>query len=138
MPVYKYLCKSCGLEFDKLVSVSDAKKESDCISCSGKANKMITSANFNFKSKQEQGSTGIHDIDYPNVDKAVGRSAETKWIDFRDRREVADQARDAYNAKYLGKIAVDSHTDEYYKVSDSKVKYRREVANELSDALSHS
>lgn len=35
MPLYEYRCHTCGYEFDKMVSFSDAAKSPVCPQCSG-------------------------------------------------------------------------------------------------------
>ena len=138
MPVYKYECGKCGLEFDKLVSRSEGNAEVGCINCDAPAEKIVGKTNFSFSSTRKQGDTGVHDIDYPVLDKAVGRSAEKRWVKFEDRRAAEDRARADYESPYLGKIPIGDHTDGYYKVPDKRIEERREAAAELHEAWSGS
>lgn len=36
MPLYEYKCKSCGHEFEKLVSISKAAEPQECPTCGSK------------------------------------------------------------------------------------------------------
>lgn len=135
MPVYKYECSGCGLEFDRLVSSSEGSEKTSCVNCEEEATKIVAKASFNFSSSRAQGETGVHDIDYPVVDKAVGRSAEKRWIKFEERRKAEDHARSDYDSPYLGKVPIGDHTDGYYRVPQERLEVRREAAKELHEAL---
>lgn len=39
------------------------------------------------------GNSGVHDLDYPVLDKAVGRSANRKWKEYDARKKARDEAR---------------------------------------------
>lgn len=135
MPVYKYECEECGFVFEKLISSSENSETYSCLSCDSTAHKILGKANFNFKSNRKQGNTGVHDIDYPGIDKAVGRSAEDRWGHFYERRKAEDKARESYGTQYLGKVPLGPHTDGYYQVSNEKLEERRHAAKELHEAL---
>jgi putative FmdB family regulatory protein len=136
MPVFRYECSKCGLQFDRLTSKVGGEPEVPCLNCNEASKKLISKVSFNYNSTRPQGDTGVHDVDYPVVDKAVGRSAETRWLRFKERRNVEDTARKTYGTEYLGKVHIDEKTDEYYKVPKEKIEYRRDVAKELHEVLS--
>jgi putative FmdB family regulatory protein len=135
MPVYRYECRKCNLSFDKLVIQSN-QSSTTCENCGDTAEKIVARTNMSFKSTRPQGETGIHDVDYPVVDKAVGRSAETRWQGFNARKETEAKAREAYDTKSLGKFPVSDDTDEYYKVAAKRIEYRRNVINEYGKIVS--
>ena len=135
MPVFRYECKKCGVTFNKLVASATNSQATGCTACGAIANKIVTASNFAFHSDRPQGETGVHDIDYPVIDKAVGRSAETRWTDFKDRRDFEDGARKQYGTEYLGKFPVGPHEDQYYKVNDTRLNERREVIREGEQVL---
>jgi len=138
MPVYKFACGECDLEFDRLISREESKGPISCINCGSDAKKIIGNVNFNFSSTRKQGETGVHDIDYPVIDKAVGRSSEKRWGNFEERRSAEDSARSNLDTAYLGKVPIGAHTDGYYKVSEERLDVRREAAKDLDQALSGS
>ena len=48
MPVYEYLCESCGLQFELRQKFSDAPI-TECRECGGQVKKMISQAGFALK-----------------------------------------------------------------------------------------
>jgi putative FmdB family regulatory protein len=133
MPVFKYECSACGLVFDKLTPTLGGESEVSCLSCQGPAPKVITGSNFNFGSKAT-GPTGVHDVDYPNIDKAVGRSSEDRWTVYNTRKDFVKDTRKDFNQTQLGKIPIgNSINADYYPVSDQKLQTRKEVVNEYKE-----
>jgi putative FmdB family regulatory protein len=55
MPLYEFKCKDCGLNFDKLVSLSEASKKQVCPHCGGKNTKKQLSV---FAAKSSSSSLG--------------------------------------------------------------------------------
>lgn len=41
----------------------------------------------------KKGNSGFHDLDYPSLDKAIGRSANRKWKEYGVRKAVRDKVR---------------------------------------------
>lgn len=105
MPTYEYFCRSCESEFEELLIQSDEiKKYSEwhpCPSCGNKADRMkVSIMNFAFKAPAGQtsgsgvhGQSGVHDLDYPSIDKAVGRSAAKRWKGVKERKAERDKIR---------------------------------------------
>lgn len=105
MPTYEYFCQSCKSLFEEiLIDPSDVKQFSDwypCNKCHEMAARVpISVTNFSFKepARPVQGSgvhgqSGSHDLDYPTLDKAIGRSSEKKWAEFNRRKAERDQIR---------------------------------------------
>jgi hypothetical protein len=70
-----------------LISSDDIKKyskEHPCKKCGKLVFRIPSAVNFKFEGKGESDpthrkSSGAHDLDYPSLDKAVGRSANRKW-----------------------------------------------------------
>jgi len=95
MPVYEYFCDHCNVKFEELLTQrEEVEKYSDfcpCPECSELSPRIPSAANFNFRGTP--GSSGSHDLDYPVLDKAVGRSAERRWKEFSSRKKKRDQAR---------------------------------------------
>ena len=62
MPIYEYVCKKCGNEFEQMQKVSDppAKK---CPSCGGGVEKKLSLSSFQLK------GTGWYATDYAKKDK---------------------------------------------------------------------
>lgn len=104
MPRYEYKCLSCNVEFEELLilkeDVDKYSKFHPCPNCNQRADRIVSSFAFNFKapSGQTQGSgvhgnSGVHDLDYPTLDKAVGRSAAQKWSDYDSSQAERNKIR---------------------------------------------
>lgn len=93
MPIYEFECGACGLQFEKLKSMSRSDEPQPCVDCGAETRKLVSVANHAFAHKVVGGprpqNTGVHAIDY-NVDQVIGRDAEQKWkvIGERDKRKT--------------------------------------------------
>jgi putative FmdB family regulatory protein len=140
MPAYEYFCKKCEIEFEELlVQQDEIHKYSEwhpCPGCHDRANRIISSTNFTFKipGGQTQGSgvhgqSGVHDLDYPTVDKAVGRSASKKWEYYNARKAARDKVR-----RELGTNAVKQIDDTITAVDSKTAKLREQGLKTLRKA----
>lgn len=106
-------------------------KSHPCKLC-GRASARVPSAtNFQFKGVADgdptrQGNSGSHDLDYPSLDKAIGRSANRKWKEYDAKKAVRDQAR-----KQFGTNAVSVGPDGSIAPADQKTLESREKALKL-------
>ena len=119
MPVYEYRCSPCESEFEELLTqLDDVKKYAKfhpCPSCGGQADRLgISITNFKFAGGVRgesgvHGNSGVHDLDYPSLDKAVGRSSEKKWARINaqsvEREKVRREAGTNALSKIDGKVA---------------------------------
>lgn len=117
MPTYEYRCPVCEIEFEELLISSDEVREfAKAHPCpndkSHSCPRIMSPTNFAFKGvsygdprnrnpETTKGSTGVHDLDYPSLDKVIGRSATRKWKEFGARKAARDKAR-----KELGTTAI--------------------------------
>jgi len=113
MPAYEYKCEPCNAQFEEILTQSeDVKKYSDwhpCPNCNGRAARIVSAANFKFAggvrgTSGVHGQSGVHDLDYPQLDKAVGRSAEKKWQVYNQRAAEREKIRKETGA---GALAVE-------------------------------
>jgi hypothetical protein len=105
MPVYEYVCEKCEILFESLLILrSDVERFKDyhpCVSCKESSKRVgLSVTNFSFKAPPGRtqgngvhGQTGVHDLDYPNIDKAVGRSSNKKWSVFDEVKRERDKVR---------------------------------------------
>lgn len=105
MPTFEFTCDDCNVEFDELFilqnEISQFSHFFPCPTCGKDARRAgVSLINFSFKAPagQTQGSgvhgqSGVHDLDYPKVDQAVGRSADKKWEHLNDRKKKRDKVR---------------------------------------------
>lgn len=95
-PTFEYLCEDCKIVFEETLIDPDEVKEyascHPCKNCSSIAKRVAISL-VNFQFKGTPGHSGSHDLDYPTLDKAVGRSSASKWEDINRRKEAADKVR---------------------------------------------
>jgi putative FmdB family regulatory protein len=133
MPIFKYTCKNCNLSFDKLLPKIGGEPQTECINCGKMADKQVSVSNFEFSGKT--GNSGVHDLDYPGIDKAVGRSAEKRWTAMKDRQKVAVSAIDEYKTNKLAKVPVaeDEHT--YIGLNKNGVESREKSFKTYHNAL---
>lgn len=127
MPVYEYFCDHCNVKFEELLTQrEEIKKYVDfcpCPECAELSPRIPSAVNFTFKGTP--GSSGSHDLDYPVLDKAVGRSAERRWKKFATRKKERDQAR-----QNLGTNMISVEQDKIVS-TDSKVAEVREKGIKL-------
>jgi putative FmdB family regulatory protein len=102
MPNYEYRCEDCEVEFEELLlhkeEIEKYKSEYPCPSCGNMARKIMSAVSFGFKQEVRglggvHGNSGVHDFDYPSLDKAVARSSEKRWAFNRQRQEAINKVR---------------------------------------------
>lgn len=108
--IAEYQCEKCQIVFEELLfSSEDIKKYSQkhpCKKCGKMAPRIPSVTNFKFEGKAESDpthrqSSGVHDLDYPSLDKAVGRSANRKWKKYNAEQEARDKLRQEYKTVAL-------------------------------------
>lgn len=114
MPIFSYFCDDCEVEFEELLTQSeeiiDYVDWHPCPTCKERAERVrVNSFAFKFAGAMTgesgaHGNSGVHDHDYPTLDKAVGRSAETKWTGIKARKAKLDKVR-----KETGQYAVSTN-----------------------------
>lgn len=107
MPIFGYNCLACSVEFEELLVMSeDVKQYRDqhpCPSCGEMAPRIgVSQFSFAFKGAVKgtsgiHGNSGVHDWDYPTLDKAVARSSEAKWSANRERQAMINKVRKENN-----------------------------------------
>jgi putative FmdB family regulatory protein len=145
VPIYVFLCGSCGLEFEKLFrSVSD-DRECPCSECGSKATRQVTSASFNFSHPQSQtrgplpSNTGTSD-DF-NFDKTIGRDAESRWKQVEENQALKNSIiRDQRKAGIgiTSQHLVKTNDESRYRVMTENerkvINERRELGKVVNDA----
>ena len=99
MPIFEYRCEPCNAEFEEALTSQDDIKQytasHPCPGCGQPAPRAgVSVTNFTFKGGVRgesgvHGQSGVHDLDYPVLDKAIGRSAAKRWD--RINREQAQR-----------------------------------------------
>ena len=132
MPTYEYVCKSCNCLFEEvLLQPEDVKKfiDSHPCSCGAMAERVrISVTNFTFKG--EAGRSGAHDLDYPTLDKAIGRSAASRWQKFHSQKAERDKVR-----KESGSNAITMVGDKPVPTPPEQLAFRQSATNALKKAV---
>lgn len=141
MPTFEYFCDECEVEFEELLLKKDDVDQyfdhHPCPNCQGRAERVrVSSFAFKFAGSVNQGAgtgvhgnSGVHDLDYPVVDKAVGRSAEVKWDAYNKRKEARDKAR-----REFGTNAVSQDGDRIAPLAEGAVRDRGKAMTLLEKA----
>lgn len=134
----EFHCDECGILFEEYFSTrEEAEQYKDGFPCKqcGKDAIRVPISRVNFQFSGTPGNSGSHDLDYPTLDKAVGRSAAKKWQTYHDEQAGRDKVRretgvDALASMPDGSAApVDSVTMKYRDRGSQKLR-------EAKDALS--
>ena len=75
MPIYEYLCKKCGSQFEVMQAIS-AKPLRKCTldNCNGKVERLVSASGFILK------GSGWYSSDYPSESRKKGWEAEQKAV----------------------------------------------------------
>lgn len=129
MPIFEYFCDDCEIEFEELLlkkaEVEEFVDHYPCPQCHGRAER-VKVAEFAFKfaggvrgESGVHGNSGVHDLDYPSLDKTVGRSSEAKWNNINKRQAARSKAR-----KELGTNSISTVGDKVEAVSEKTLNER--------------
>jgi len=140
MPTFEYSCSKCEILFEELLlKISEIEEYKDwhpCPQCGDPADReKVSLTNFSFKApggptqgSGVHGQSGVHDLDYPKLDKAVGRSSSVRWTNFDKKKKERDRIR-----KEAGTNALSVGPDGRPKPMSSDVAQKREkVLSNLS------
>ena len=90
MPLYKYQCYGCGLQFKLRVSRSKSNTQ-PCKSCGAEAKRSLPSnLNHGFEAEVEglsQPNTGVSSIDY-DFDRVIHSDSSKKWKVINERQQA--------------------------------------------------
>jgi putative FmdB family regulatory protein len=113
MPRYTFECQLCSTRFDRTLKMGEHPTH-ECPSCKEEAPRLFDQAAFGFgfsAGGSAPANSGVHDQDYPSADKAVGRSADTRWATYRERDQVKKQVRSIGESPALERIDGDGYTE---------------------------
>jgi len=135
LPTFEYICEACEIVFEEVLIDPDEARQylnaHPCRQCDAIARRVPSVTNFQFKGTP--GQSGSHDLDYPTLDKAVGRSAHQKWQEFNKDKEKRDKVRHE-----AGQHAVTQVGDQIVPTSPDKLKVREYAIRTFNAAKSDS
>lgn len=130
MPLFPYFCDVCDIEFEELLikkaEIEEYTDHHPCPQCHDRAERIrVAPVAFQFAGGVRgesgvHGNSGSHDLDYPSLDKAVGRSANAKWDNINKRQEVRARAR-----RELGTNAITEVNGQVKAVGEKVLKERQ-------------
>ncbi len=135
MPKYTFHCQQdrCNLRFSRTLKMG-VWPTHKCPTCKEEAPRLYEDFGFAFQAGAgaPNANTGVHDQDYPSADKIIGRSAESRWTEFKARQKVKDQVRAAGGGALLrrdgpGYVEYDAMTDNAKKAREKTVDYAVDV-----------
>ena len=91
MPLYRYQCHECGLQFDARVSADKGTAPYPCLSCSTLAQRKVPETMTSTYNPKGDGTirpqnTGVNSYD-ANVDRVIGDHAQTSYEQISKRHE---------------------------------------------------
>ena len=111
MPKYTFECQRCTLRFSRMLKM-DEHPTFECPTCKDEAPRLFEGFGFGFApGGGADANSGVHDHDYPSADKVVGRSAEQRWGEYRERDKVKKKAREMGDTHALIRVDGDGFTD---------------------------
>jgi predicted nucleic acid-binding Zn ribbon protein len=131
VPTYEYACHDCEILFEELLISQDEvrqySQQHPCKKCGKICGRVPSASNFVFKGVAEGdptkvGNSGSHDLDYPSLDKAIGRSANRKWKEYAQRKEYRDRVR-----RESGTNAVTVDGDKVVPTDPAKLEARQKA-----------
>lgn len=97
MPLYEYLCESCGKVHGELCKVSEWEKIKECPFCNGNSKQIISSVNISSFKSQIVGAT-LTDKDGNDVNQYVRNKGELT--------DAVNRYNDTERASKTGKVAI--------------------------------
>jgi len=137
MPIYKYFCRGCSLEFEEIRNYDKRDVSIVCPDCKGKDTARVLAVPFGISVKADSNATLYSKKE---IDKAVGEDAEKKWEGYnKDWKGSYEERRKKRWDKY-GKLPenLDIPKDpdgKYSPLMHLGTKEDRKVKKEYSEAL---
>ena len=126
MPMYDYKCE-CGLFFEALVRTQKETPDKECPSCGEMVPKSEAPSflGFLFGSGDTPGNTGVDSLD-SSIDKMVGRDADQRWEDVKDRNSRKRKVVQKHGTAALKKTA----EGDYEPMDDEEIQHTKNLKEE--------
>jgi putative FmdB family regulatory protein len=129
MPKYAFECPTCRLRFERNLR-AHSYDFYPCPNCRGAAPLVVSEFGFSFaQGPGAPANSGVHDLDYPSADKAIGRNAGERWAHINARETVKKQAREQGQTHALIRHTGQDYVD-YEPMSDQGRAARKALARE--------
>jgi putative FmdB family regulatory protein len=137
MPVYEYKCEPCAIEFEEMLlhreEIASYADWHPCPSCGQRSERnRVAMFGFSFKGDVRgtsgvHGNSGVHDLDYPTLDKAVARSADKRWQKFSSQQSEMVRLR-----RESGNHAITYNDGKFESTSSDHLQKRSDLLSKLS------
>jgi len=133
MPSYTFECNRCDVTFHRTLKLGN-HPTSACPGCGDPAKRALDSFGFAFKAPTAQtkhsprapNNTGVHKDDYPDADRAVGKSSEARWEEIEARGRVKQKAREMGQTHALIRHTAERHLD-YEPMTEAGLQGRKKL-----------
>ena len=131
MPKFTFEC-TCGTQFTRSLNQGEHRTHI-CPQCGTGAARVWESFGFNFATVPTKaiGNSGVTKHDYPTADQAVGRSADTRWAEYREREKVKNKVRQVGGTRALVRSTGEDYV-EYSAASPKTIETRRKVIRDAN------
>jgi len=97
MPIYDFRCEDCNLKFEKSLKMADSQT-TDCPKCGKQTSNKLPAKGV--MSKMGEVTKIPKDIDL-----AVGKSAEERWLSYEERKKQKDKVRKESDTNLISRDA---------------------------------
>ena len=138
MPLYRYICNDCNLEFEEIKKYEDRDKELLCPECKSVSTSRVIAVTFGIGTKLDPKRDTI--FTPKEIDKVVGAESEKKWEGYdkrwKKRYEERQKKRWEKMGAQPGEIDIPKDKDgKYSPVMHLGDNSDRELRKDYSEAL---
>lgn len=134
MPKYIFECVTCNVRFDRMLKMGEHPTHG-CPKCKDAAPRVWDGQSLSFSFATSAGTpkanTGVTKNDYPTADNIVGRSAEARWAEYKERAEIKEKVRQGGGTEALiRKHGPNNSYVEYEAMTPQTLKARKKLFQE--------
>jgi putative FmdB family regulatory protein len=138
MPKYTFECDSCNVRFTRTLKMGE-HLTCACPKCREQVPRFWDGQGFSFdfaEGGKAPANSGVTKHDYPTADQAVGRSADKRWAEYREREKVKEKVRERGGSRALNRtdspeINGNRSYIQYTAIGEKELQGRREVVGKL-------
>lgn len=134
MPKYSFECSPCDLQFHRTLKIGTHPTH-ECPKCGDQAPRLWESFGFAFApGGKAPANSGVSKHDYPTADYAVGRDADARWAEYRDREKVKQKVREVGGTHALIRKTGKDYID-YQAGGDNLIPTRKQLSKEAAEVV---
>lgn len=120
MPIFKYQCPDCALQFGAMQPAQGAKDTLACKRCGSPASRQLSASNFKFAHRPDgprPQNTGASSVDH-DIDVVIGRHAQQSLREYQARQDYKQRVITANGTTgdYLSRL----DDGEYFVMSEQE------------------